>query len=160
WYTCPWFLCSMLNRALRTMEVVLIINMGFFVRDLHQHIVQLHSQQYGKHAHSVTFIVYRGQGLSPTDFDRLKQTKGGLLSFNNFLSTSMDRQVSLDFVRQSIDISDLVGILFVMKIDSSISSTPFANVSHISYFEGEEEILFSMHSIFRIGDIKQMDKNN
>ena len=38
WYTYNCFLYSMLNRALRTMEVDLIIKMGFFVRDLHQHI--------------------------------------------------------------------------------------------------------------------------
>jgi tetratricopeptide (TPR) repeat protein len=47
-----------------------------------------------------------------------------------------------------------------MKIDPSISSTPFANVRNVSYFEGEEEILFSMHSIFQIGQTKQIDGNN
>ncbi|CAF1356423.1 unnamed protein product [Rotaria sordida] len=56
--------------------------------------------------------------------------------------------------------SNLFGILFVMKIDPCIPSTPFADVRDISYFEGEEEILFSMHSIFRIGQMKQIDGNN
>jgi tetratricopeptide (TPR) repeat protein len=53
-----------------------------------------------------------------------------------------------------------VGVLFVINIDPSISATPFANVTNVSYYEGEEEILFSMHSVFRIGQVKQIDKND
>jgi tetratricopeptide (TPR) repeat protein len=160
WYTYECFLYSMLNRALRLMEVDLITTMGFFVRDLHQHIATLHSKQYGGHHHSDSFTVYRGQGLSQADFDQLQTTQGGLLAFNNFLSTSLDRNVSLDFARRTMNTSDKVGVLFVMKIDPSISATPFANVRDASYFQGEAEILFSMHSIFRIGQVKQIEKNN
>jgi hypothetical protein len=56
--------------------------------------------------------------------------------------------------------SDLVGVLFVMKIDPSISATPFANVRNVSYYQREEEILFSMHSVFHIGQVKQIEKND
>jgi len=61
----------MVNRALRLMEVDLIIELGFFIRDLHNYIVTLHAEQYGGHHHPDSFIVYRGQGLSQTDFDKL-----------------------------------------------------------------------------------------
>jgi hypothetical protein len=54
----------MLNRALRMMEVDLIIKLGFFVRDLHNHIVALHSEQYDEHHPSNSFTVYCGQDLS------------------------------------------------------------------------------------------------
>jgi Flp pilus assembly protein TadD len=160
WYTYNCFLYSMLNRALRTMEVDLIIKMGFFVRDLHNHIAALHAEQFGGHHHSDTFVVYRGQGLSQTDFDQLKQTQGGLLAFNNFLSTSANPDVSLKFARRTMATSKLVGILFILKIDPSISATPFADVGKVSYFKGEKEILFSMHSVFRIGHVKQIDGNS
>jgi tetratricopeptide (TPR) repeat protein len=143
------------------MEVDLIIKMGFFVRDLHNHIAVLHADQYSGHHHSDSFTVYRGQGLSQKDFDQLKQTQGGLLAFNNFLSTSANSDVSLDFARRTMATSKLVGILFILKIDPSISATPFANVGEVSYCQGvEEEILFSMHSVFRIGQVKQIDKND
>ena len=159
WYTYESFLYSMLNRALRIMEVDLIIKMGFFLRDVHNHLVALHREQYAGSHHSHSFTVYRGQGLSEADFDRLKVTQGGLLAFNNFLSTSCNRQISLDFARRTIVTSDSMGILFVMTIDPSLSTTPFANVKDVSCYKREEEILFSMHAVFRIGQVKQIEKN-
>ncbi|CAF3913600.1 unnamed protein product [Rotaria sp. Silwood1] len=159
WYTYHYIIYSMLNRALRTMEVDLIIKMGFFVRDLHEQIVQLRSEQYASHEYSTTFTVFRGQGLSQTDFDQLVKTKGGLMSFNNFLSTSLDRAVSSAFADSNQDNLDLIGVLFQITVDPSSSSTPFANIRDVSYFQGEEEILFSMHSIFRIQQIEQIDNN-
>ncbi|HWY35013.1 MAG TPA: hypothetical protein VNX68_10225, partial [Nitrosopumilaceae archaeon] len=128
WYTSDCFLYSMVNRALRLMEVDLIIKMGFFVRDLHNHIVALHYEQYGEQKHSDSFTVYRGQGLSQTDFDQLKNTQGGLMSFNNFLSTSLDQAVSRAFAETNKDNPGLIGVLFQITINPSISSSPFANV--------------------------------
>jgi hypothetical protein len=89
----------------------------------------------------------------------LMNTQGGLLSFNNFLSTSKNRDVSLEFARRTMTTSSLVGVLFIIKIDPSVSATPFANVRNVSAYQKEEEILFSMHSVFRIGQLKQLDGN-
>ncbi|CAF1519446.1 unnamed protein product, partial [Adineta ricciae] len=50
-------------------------------------------------------------------------------------------------------------VLFVITIDPKQSTTSFASVHHISQFPEEEEVLFSMHSIFRIRDVKPMDGN-
>ncbi len=100
--------------------------------------------------------MYRGQGVSPTDFDQMVKTKGGLISFNNLLSTSLDREVSFAFAESNQNDPYLIAILFQITIDPSIPSTPFANIRDVSYYQGEEEILFSMHSIFRIGHIRQM----
>jgi len=153
----------MLNRALRMMEVDLIVKLEFFIRDLHNHISALHAKQFGTHQNLTSFTVYRGQALSQTDFDQLKTTQGGLLSFNNFLSTTQYFDVSLEIARRTTATSNLIGVLFVLKIDPSISATPFANVKNASYYqekEEEEEILFSIPSIFRIGQVKQIDKND
>jgi tetratricopeptide (TPR) repeat protein len=67
WYTRECFTYQMLNRALRTLEGDTIINMGFFIRDLHQQIQQLHQKQVNSYRKKC-FIVYRGQGLLKTDF--------------------------------------------------------------------------------------------
>jgi hypothetical protein len=50
--------------------------------------------------------VYRGQGLSQRDFDRLMKTKSGLLSFISFLLTSRNNQVSLRFARHTTATSE------------------------------------------------------
>jgi tetratricopeptide (TPR) repeat protein len=160
WYTYQCFLYSMLNRALRLMEVDLIIKMGFFLHGLHNHIAALHAEQYTGQNHSNSFVVYRGQGLSQTDFDQLMNTRGGLISFNNFLSTSLDGAVSLAFAESNQYDPNQIGVLFEITVDPSVSSYPFANIQNVSYFKGEKEILFSMHSIFRIGQVKQINENN
>ncbi|CAF1095706.1 unnamed protein product [Adineta steineri] len=160
WYTWDAFLYRMLNQALRSMDVDMIIRMGFFINDLHRDIQRLHSEQFDDHQSGTSFTVYRGQGLSKEDFTEMTKTKGGLLSFNNFLSTSKNRNVSLNFAQQAATNPDLVGILFVMSISSTHSTTPFASITDVSYFNTEDEVLFSMHTIFRIGDIKSMDENN
>jgi tetratricopeptide (TPR) repeat protein len=161
WYTNECFLYPMLNRALRTTDVNIIVRMGFFISDLHRHIEELHKKQFSGDQAGKTFTVYRGQGMSKTQFDELMNTKGGLMSFNNFLSTSKDREVSLRFARKAVEDSDSVAIFFIMKIDPSKSTTPFASINDVSYFKGkEDEVLFSMHTVFRIQDIKPMDEKH
>jgi tetratricopeptide (TPR) repeat protein len=159
WYTFECFLYPMLNRALRTTDVDIIIQMGFFIGDLHRHIEILHQEQFGGDQIGKTLTVYRGQALSTVDFKTLKDTKGGLLSFNNFLSTSKDRTVSLPFAQSALTDPDSVGILFVMTIDPSKSTTPFASINGVSYFQTEDEVLFSMHTVFRIGKVQSMGEN-
>jgi len=134
WYTYEYFLYSMLNRVLRLMDVNIIIKMGFFIDDLHRHIEQLHKEQLDGHLFGNTFTVYRGQGMSKTDFEQMKTNKGGLISFNNFLSTSKDPGVSLLYADSNQNNPDLIGILFVMTIYPSQSSAPFASIDRIGNY--------------------------
>jgi tetratricopeptide (TPR) repeat protein len=155
WYTRDTFLYAMLNRALRTQDIEIIIKMGFFVRDLHEHIKNLHLN-FNKEKH---LTVYRGQGILPEDIQRLEKNKGGLLSFSNFLSTTLDKNISWTFVQRALENLEQVAIHFLMKINPKISSTPFASLDHESFFNDyEQEILFSMHTVFRIDDIKQINE--
>jgi tetratricopeptide (TPR) repeat protein len=161
WYTCDCFLHSMLNRALWEMNAEMIIKLGFFVNDLHRQIGRLHREQFGGHRSSLDFTVYRGQGMLKTEFEKLSKMKNGLISFNNFLSTSKKRDVSLKFVNGALTNSKMVGILFVIKLDPNKSTTPFASITKVSYFkEIEDEVLFSMHTVFRIGEIRPMSESN
>jgi tetratricopeptide (TPR) repeat protein len=145
----------MINRALRTQDIEIIIKMGFFVRDLHEHIKKLHSD-FDK---AKPLIVYRGQGMLPEDVQRLEKSQGGLLSFNTFLSTTTDPDVSRTFIQRALENPEHVAIHFLMKINPKIPSTPFASLDQESYFEEfEKEILFSMHTVFRIDHVKQKNE--
>ncbi|CAF3423910.1 unnamed protein product [Rotaria sp. Silwood2] len=155
WYTRECFTYHMLNRALRTHDIKIIIRMGFFLRDLHEQIKKIYEEN---KTFRDLFIVYRGQGMFVNEFEKLKASSGGLLAFNNFLSTSTDRQVSLEFARQTHNKDDMVAILFQIQINPISISTPFAPLDNISYYKDEEkEILFSTHAVFRIGHIKQIE---
>ncbi|CAF4411148.1 unnamed protein product, partial [Rotaria magnacalcarata] len=59
--------------------------------------------------------------------------------------------------------TDNVGVIFILTIDPSkisTSNTPFAMIDKHSAVPGEKEILFTMHSVFRVVEIKQTAKNN
>ena len=158
WYTAPYFLYSMVNRGLRLMDTEIIIKTGFFIRHLQKHMEKVHREQQAKNPITAEFTVFRGQGLSREYFDKMKQSKGGLMAFNNFLSTSRDQQISLVFAYQSNP--DHVPTLFVMRVDPRVceqSSISFVDVKDEGYFkEDEEEILFATHSVFRIREINMI----
>ncbi|CAF1153474.1 unnamed protein product [Adineta ricciae] len=158
WYTREYFIYQMLNCSLRTLEVDVIMKMGFFICDLHRQIESLQKQQI-IHYHEKTFEVFRGQGLFIVDFAKLEKNKGGLISFNNFLSTSTNRDVSLRYAEASSGSSDVVAVLFRMLIDSSKSTIAFASIREMSDFLEEEEILFSMHTVFRINEIRKLENS-
>ncbi|CAF3439361.1 unnamed protein product [Rotaria socialis] len=156
WYTRECFISKMLNRALRTFDGNLIVRIGFFVCDTHQQIDNLYKKQIHQY-HGKIFRVYRGQGLSTANFIKLSRNIGGLISFNNFLSVSTKRNFALGFAEDALVKHDMIGILFQMSIDPTVSSTPFASIPTRSYFKKESEILFSMPTIFRIGNIRKLD---
>ncbi|CAF2133275.1 unnamed protein product [Rotaria magnacalcarata] len=93
WYTKDIFLYGMLNRGLRSLDMEAMTKLGFFIRHLHIQLEELYQEQSPNF--QKTFTVYRGQGLSQQDFQNLSDSKGGLLSFNNFLSTKSFSQTDL-----------------------------------------------------------------
>lgn len=154
WYTRDCFTFSMLNKALRTQDTEVIIKMGFFIRDLHRQIAQLYSTL----DKTKTFVVYQGQRMLNLQFGKLLQSKGGLLSFNNFVSTSTDRQSVLTFLQRSRENRHVTSILFQIDIPPSAAPSPFVSTDQISFdAHTHDEILFSMHTILRIGEIKQIE---
>ena len=156
WYTCECFTYQMLNRALRLLEADIMVNMGFFLHDLHRQLQQLHAEQVSRY-NGKPFVLYRGQGLPIADFEKVRRTEGGLMSFNCFLSTSEDKKVSLEFAQDALANNDKVGVLFTITVDPKVTSTSFAQIQQQSAIPTEAEILFSMHTVFRIGNIAEIE---
>ncbi|CAF3713826.1 unnamed protein product [Rotaria socialis] len=143
WYTRDCFLYVMLNKALRTLDIEKIIKMGFFIRDIHRQIEEIHLELQLREP----LEVYRGQGMIADEFEKLKNNKGGLLSFNNFLSTSMDRDTAKRFAYLTQSDPSMTAILFQMSVDPS---GIFAVLGKDISFYDEKEVLLSMHTVFRI----------
>ncbi|CAF1210258.1 unnamed protein product [Adineta ricciae] len=158
WYSRDCFIYGLLNESLRLLKANIIVNMGFFVYDTHKQIERIHQQQLSQYKEGI-FTVYRGQSLNKRAFEKLRKSKGGLISFNNFLSTSKIRDIAHFYAQITSQNDDNVGILFIMIIDTKLTSTPFADIQDISYFNNEAEVLFSMHTVFRIGQIAPIGAN-
>ena len=129
----------------------LSLRWGFFLRDLHEQIQKKHAEQLPD---LVPEVVYRGQGMPNEDFEKLKKSKGGLLSFNNFLSTSTDLEVSKMYCPIDSPDPDTTAVMFKLKIDPTLKSARFTLLEDESQFTDEKELLFSMCSVFRIVEIK------
>jgi len=152
WYTRECFIYSMLNKAFRIRDMEMISKMGFFVRDIHQEIQRLHQ----KLTQQNRLIVYRGQGISEFEFQKILDNSNGFLSFNNFLITTTDKDLALIYARSARDNHELIGVLFQIEIDRTKSLfTPLDRISY--YSESEKEILFSTHTIFRIHTVHQIE---
>ena len=88
----------------------------------------------------------------------LKTNRGGLLSFNSFLSTSEDELLARQYAEGCLGDPEIQAVLFRIKIDPTIQSSPFAAIGHLSYFGASEgEVLFSIHTVFRIQDMELLD---
>ncbi|UJR11721.1 hypothetical protein I4U23_015902 [Adineta vaga] len=161
WYTNNSFLTPMLNRALRNMDPDIITRISFFIADLHRQIEQLHQEQYvNQKSPSAAFTVYLAQGLTKVDFEQLKKSRGGFISFNNFILTNKNSKMTLSSAQDISTKDDSVGIMFIISIDPSQSSTPFASIHDVNCSQTEDEFLFSMPTMFRINDIKRLTANN
>ncbi|CAF4300628.1 unnamed protein product, partial [Rotaria magnacalcarata] len=70
----------------------------------------------------------------------------------------------MEFVERTLQKNpDVVGVIFIMTIDQSkisTSNTPFAMIDEHSAIPSEQEILFTMHTVFRVVEMKQTAKNN
>jgi len=58
WYTKDCFAYHMLNRAIRTKDIKILFQMGFFIRDINQQL----EEDYSATAYRSTLTVFRGQG--------------------------------------------------------------------------------------------------
>ncbi|CAF1192313.1 unnamed protein product [Didymodactylos carnosus] len=155
WYTRECFLYRMLNKALRVQDTDILFKFRFFIKDLHDQLTTLHSKS--NHRES-TLTLYRGQGITTEEFEKMKQ--GAFVSMNNFLSTSTNRAVAVQFAQQSMNRHDVISVLFEMdiKVDKCIS--PFAAIEELSAVKTENEILFSIGTVFRIESVEKQDFTN
>jgi tetratricopeptide (TPR) repeat protein len=152
WYTRESFLYRLLNKALRTQNIDLLFLCRFFIRDIEN---QLKNFQY-----SSSIRVYRGQLMSIDELNQLKNSIGEYISINSFFSTSLKRENAIKFLNDYSFSNNLHKVLFEINVNDQLNyRKPFANITSISYYSNEQEILFMLGSIFRLIDIKQEENN-
>ena len=146
WYTRDTFFYKTLNTALRNQNIHIIFLFRKCLSDI-QHQLKDHQIKY-------PLRVYRGQMIFNDELETLKNCQGQFVSVNALFSTSNDRQQALLFLNAANDMNNLKPVLFEIDADPTMASEkPFADISELSEFGGESEILFMLGSIFRLNNV-------
>jgi len=152
WYTEDSFLYRLLNELIDTEPIECIVKMRYFIHDLHYQLHQLQTQLIQSLNGQTNLTVYRGRMMK---FNRLKQFSesiGGLFTINTFLSATQNERFAIALSGGGKTTNpDEVSVILEMLIDTNIRSIPFAKIKDM--MEHDEEILFSIGSIFRIENV-------
>ncbi|CAF4393279.1 unnamed protein product, partial [Adineta steineri] len=102
--------------------------------------------------------LYRGQRLKLSQILLISKHKNDLISLNGFISTSLEEDIAKRFCFGR-SIEDHEPVIFIIDIDmTNEQSTAFADISNLSRYPDEEEILLSIGSIFCIESVN-LDEN-
>jgi len=154
WYTKDSFVHRKLNEAFRSRDFEFLIRFRFFIADLHQ---QIYDEFKSPNAPKPP-VVYRGQLMHKSEIESLEEEQ--IICGLSFLSTTLNRDWALNvYAGASKDRSltdDYQSVLFEIEILRPKSKLLiFADLSKLSFFEdGEEEVLFTTGSHFKISDIR------
>ncbi|CAF1252529.1 unnamed protein product [Adineta steineri] len=185
WFLRESFLRKILIQSLITFNIPLLFSLRFFIRDMHKVMIEKasssssHQKQnfypngsgrFGNGRLTNEQVFYRGQALCKETFFKIKSNIGEILSMNNFLLASKNRQDSLGYIRQNLPKTDLIyRILFEIKVPREYSlqkQRPFIDINYLNGHNKSSDddkdlysILFFIGSIFRIDTI-EFDINN
>jgi hypothetical protein len=159
WYTIDSFLFRLINKALRSSDVEMMFKMRYFLTDLYLQLSGLYKQTNDQYYQPRIEKLYRGQLMSNIEFENFKQFEGHIISINTFLSTTVSLQVALAFANTSSNMSEnFIPVVFCIETNPYVEhKRPYANISEISMYRDEEEVLFALGSLFRIKYIEKLD---
>ncbi|CAF1543019.1 unnamed protein product, partial [Rotaria sp. Silwood1] len=158
WYTRNGFLYRIINKALRTQNIIHIFKCRFFIISIFQELAKSYSE-FIETLENEIFTVYRGQLMITDEFSKLQANVNGYISFNTFVSTSISSEVVFPFTGLGESRPLLESILFEIEIDLDKNSTPFAKISQNNQFKSENEVLICMGAVFRIEFIDKVNED-
>ncbi|CAF4379094.1 unnamed protein product, partial [Rotaria sp. Silwood2] len=156
WYSRNGFLYRRINQVLRSNNADEIFKIRYFLKDLYAQLNELYVQESlcDSYQQQDITMVYRGQHMSKTEYGYFQKIQGDIISINMFLSTTKSLQTALDFANTSMENNDMIPVLFSIKIHRICKYIrPVADISKCSVYPDEEEVLFSMGSIFRVHNV-------
>jgi tetratricopeptide (TPR) repeat protein len=159
YYTGASFLFRLFNEALRTENIDFLFVFRFFLADVYNQLRQLYTEQFLNDNIDINqrLQLFRGQSMTIVEFDMIKENVGRLISINSFFSTSTNYDVATTFAGfgDQDKPSGTISVVFQIEIDDIGHSLkrPFASLQEFSKIKDENEILFSVGTIFRIEEV-------
>ncbi|CAF1418829.1 unnamed protein product [Didymodactylos carnosus] len=168
WYSRDCCLNDLLNRALLTTNVDVIIYFGFYIVDIYDQLHKLHVEHQDRTINEMYenkiipsrqgnyLTVYRGHLAPPNELKILKRNIGGLIVKKSYWTTTMNRNVALMFAGDGprhYPYTD--SILYVIDLHMNhTTGKPIANIKQASYCPDGDEVLISINTIFRIDSVE------
>jgi tetratricopeptide (TPR) repeat protein len=159
WYTREACFYRMMNKALRVQDYDILFALRFFITDIAKQLKNEHEKFIRTSETREVLRVYRGQAIGKDELELMKNSVGEYLSMNSFLSTSRHRSTAIDFARLVSTEDGNEAIVFEIEINPRVNTKAFADVSKMSYYENEGEVLIMLGALFRIEKIVEDKKN-
>ncbi|CAF0929961.1 unnamed protein product [Rotaria sp. Silwood1] len=160
WYTTDCFIYRIINESLRNESIDLIFKLRYFINDLHNELAQMQSNFLSLLSPNLSVLtLYRGLKMDWNQLEELRRNKGNLVSTNSFLSTTSDYEAACFFAGDGSVDQDDVSVIFEISVNTKVKhSIPFAKIDYKSIFEHEDEVLFSIGAVFRVGETEELRK--
>ena len=160
WYTRETFIYKLINKALRTEDIEQLYIFRYFISDLSRQLADRY--QLMKSLPEKILRLYRGVPTLKQEFEKLKKNIGKTFAANSYWSTSRDRSYALTFAKSSVDRENIAAVLYEIEcnLENENDSTIFTDISDISRFPGEREVLFDAGSVFQIENIEEEMNDN
>ena len=102
-------------------------------------------------------MVYHGQIISNIELQTIRENVGELVSLNSFTSTTITN-LEQKFLVQIKNTFEGGRVLSHIKVNRNITNLkPFADISLLSQFIDEKEVLFMARSVFKINSANPFD---
>ena len=143
WYTRPCFIHRLINKALRTEDIVTLWTFRYFISDLSMKLTHMRMKIVEP------LVLYRGTIMAHSQIQLL--SVGSLVSANGFFSTTRSRAVAEMFIATGIcQNNQNQFVLFEINILPNSSDAIFADVATESHVPEEAEVLFDLGTIFEV----------
>ena len=156
-YTENSFIHECINTVLRRENVSEVYSYRYLIKLICRQLEERHKKfirEYRKSENSASLHLYRGLPLRLEDINFLHSNINNLISLNGFVSTSKDKGIAMDFIRRHRR-QGFVSALLKISVDmGSHYDIAFADISDLSEYPEEKEVLFSLGSIFRVKSVK------
>ncbi|CAF4671233.1 unnamed protein product, partial [Rotaria sp. Silwood2] len=161
WYTKQCFIYRLCNKALRTEDIELLYIFRYYIQDLCKRLAVEHKKCRTKEINQPILTLYRGLKLTKDELIRFQSNVGSLISTNGFLSTTRNYDLALEFALKASKRSvDVLPTLFIIEADIRLDNAIFTDISSLSFYPEEEEVLFDIGCAFKINEVYFNDSKN
>ncbi|CAF1392295.1 unnamed protein product [Didymodactylos carnosus] len=154
------FILHVLNKVCGTEDADYLHVFRFFINDLHNQLDKLSRERSESDKEHIE-KVYRGKYLACSILQNLIDNEGELISFNDFLSTTKDKDVAMIYAGTGATRPGPEPVLFELHIDRTIITKPFLKLTpKETKVPAEAEVLFSIGTVWRIKKVVKPPEGN